>query len=83
MALTNDNASWKCAWELRAKSWDWGSLYNGRSKSAFNKKIEPMLGPLQLCQLSGWKFSLLTAGCLRNKNVLKLEAELLEKIRTF
>ena len=42
-----------------------------------------MLGPIQLCQLRGWKRFLFTAGYLRNKNVLKLEAGVLEKIRTF
>ena len=83
MALTNDDACCKYAWELRAESWNRGSLYNGKNKSALNKNIEPMLKPLQLCQLSGWKFSLLTTGCLRNKNVLKFEAGMLEKIRTF
>ena len=45
--------------------------------------IEPMLRPVQLCQLSGWEFFLFTASCLRNKNVFKLEAGLLEKIRSF
>ena len=70
-------------WESTAKSWDWGSLYNGKNKSALNKGIEPMLGPVQLCQLSGWKKNLFTAGCLRNKKVLKFEAGRLEKIITF
>ena len=43
--------------------------------------FEPMLGLVQLYQLSGWKRFLSTAG--RNKNVLKLDAGMLEKIRTF
>ncbi len=43
---------------------------------------EPMLGPVALFQLSGWKIFLFSAGCLRNKDVLKLEAGMLEKIRT-
>ena len=42
-----------------------------------------MLGLVRLCQLSGWKRFLYTAGCFKNKNVLKLEAGMLEKIRTF
>ena len=78
MALTNDTA-----WESRAGSWDWGSLYNRKNKSALNKDIEQMLGPVQLCQLNGWKNVLFTASCLRNKNVHKLEAGMLEKIKTF
>ena len=46
----------KCAWESRSKSWDWGSLYNGKNKSALNKDIGPMLGPVQLTQLRTWSF---------------------------
>ena len=52
-------------------------------KEQRTKDIKPMLGPVQLCQLSGLKQFLFTAGCLINKNVLKLEAGILEKIRTF
>ena len=36
-----------------------------------------------VCQLSGWKRFLFSAGHHRNKNVLKLEAGMFEKIRTF
>ena len=60
---------------------------NGKNKSALNRVFmyisEPMLGPVPLHKLSGWKRFLFSAGCLRNKNVLKLEAGMLEKIRTF
>jgi len=35
------------------------------------------------CQLSRCKQFLFSAGCLIDKNVLKLEAGMLEKIRTF
>ena len=75
LALTTDNAHCKYAWESRAESWDWVSLHNGKNKSALNKEIlmyifEPMLGLVQLYQLSGWKRFLSAAGCLRNKNIL-------------
>ena len=33
------------------------------------------------CQLSRWKQFLFTAGCLRNKNVLKLKAGMLGKCK--
>ncbi len=52
-------------------------------KEALNNDIEPMLGPVQLCQLSGWKKIYFSASYFRNKNVLKVEAGMLEKIRTF
>ena len=42
-----------------------------------------MFGQIQLYQFSGEKVFLSTAGYFRNKNVLKLEAGMFEKIRTF
>ena len=54
-----------------------GDHFSGESTSQHQKRIlmyisKPMLGPVQLCQLSGWKRFLFTAGCLKNKNVFKL-----------
>ena len=58
-----------------------------RKRKALNRIFmyisEPMLGPVPPHKLSGWKRFLFSAGCLRNKNVLKLEAGMLDKIRTF
>ena len=84
MGLTN-NANCKCALELRAKIGDY--FLGGKHKSAPTKKWP---GTRAFNIFNAWADTtisilifLSTAGYFRNKNVLKHEAELLEKIRTF
>ena len=78
---------------LRAESPNWGSFFGWENTSQHQQKdsleqgcilsIFSMLGQIKLYQFSGYKVFLSTAGYFRNKNVLKHEAEILEKIRTF
>ena len=75
---------------LRAESPNWGSFLGGKRKSAPIKRwpgtrmyiFNIFNAWAETTSSIQWVF-LSTAGYFRNKNVLKHEAEMLEKIRTF
>ncbi len=90
MGLTNNNANCKGTRELRAQI---GDHFSGENTSQHQQKdgleqgcifsIFSMLGQTQRYQFNGQKVFLSTAGYFRNRNVLKHEAEMLQKIKTF
>ena len=79
--MTMHDASAPESWEPKAEIGDHFTME--RTNQHWIGYLCIFLNQCQLCQLSGWKRFLYTAGCFRNKNVLKLEAGMLEKIRTF
>ena len=83
MGLTNN------AMRLRAESPNWRSFFWGGNKSKPTKRWPEIrmysfnIFNIQQYQFSGQKVFLSTAGYFRDKKIVKHEAEMLKKIRTF